>query len=158
MRGATADERGGPTLDGHRFDLIGKWLAADNSRRATVRALAAGAFAIGLGRFSPENASAKCVSPGKSCKGKNGKKKKCCGGAKCKGGKCQCPAGHQACGENCVDPMSDLQNCGQCGNACGSTETCKSGNCCVEQGPPGPHHACCSGIHCNPPGQNCVCT
>jgi hypothetical protein len=155
--GSATKEPGGTTMDGFRFDLIGKWLATSKSRRITLRALAAGALVVGPGRLALETASAKCVNPGKTCKSKNGKKKKCCGGVKCKGGKCQCPTGLKACGGLCVDILSDLDHCGQCGNACGGDEICKYGSCCANSGPSGPDVVCCSGIICNPPGENCVC-
>ncbi len=33
------------------------------------------------------------------------------------------------CGSACADLSTDMQNCGFCGNACGSYQTCKSGQC-----------------------------
>jgi hypothetical protein len=144
-------------MDGTHFDLISRWLAAGNSRRSTLRTLAVSALAAGIGGLNPHDASAKCVNPGQKCKGKHGKKKKCCGGAKCQGSKCKCPGDLLACGALCVDAQSDLQHCGQCGNACGGAEICRFGHCCVKTGPQGPHNLCCTGIVCNPPGQNCIC-
>jgi hypothetical protein len=146
-------------MDGQRIDTMIRTLTRSGSRRAAVRALSGSALATFLATFGRNDAAAKCVNPGKKCKskGKNGKKLKCCGGVQCKGGKCRCAAGLQPCGNRCIDLLSDLDDCGQCGNACGGAEICYYGHCCVKSGPPGPHHACCSGFICNPPGQNCVC-
>jgi hypothetical protein len=143
-------------MDGHRFDLMSRWLVNGSSRRSALRALVGGAFAAGLSGLGLDDAAAKCVNPGKKCKSKHGKKK-CCGGAKCQGSKCKCPAGLIPCGGRCVDAENDLENCGACGNACGGAEICRFGSCCVKDGPKGPHNLCCTGVVCNPPGQNCVC-
>jgi hypothetical protein len=143
-------------MDGRRFDLLSRWLVNGSSRRSTLRALTGGVLATGLSRFGLDDAGAKCTQIGKKCK-KKGKKQKCCGGAKCEGSKCKCPGDLLACGGLCVDAFSDLQHCGECGNACGATETCYYGHCCVEDGPKGPHNLCCTGFVCNPPGQNCIC-
>lgn len=145
------------SVDESRFDAWTRLLGTYRSRRTTLRAVAAGALATALAARGGEEAAAKCVDPGKKCKSKHGKKKKCCGGAKCQGSKCKCPDGLLACGGLCVDALNDLQHCGQCDKACGATETCYYGHCCVEDGPKGPHNLCCTGFVCNPPGQNCIC-
>ena len=41
-----------------------------------------------------------------------------------------CPPGLTDCGNQCVDTLSDDQNCGTCGNACGAGESCCGGECC----------------------------
>lgn len=41
-----------------------------------------------------------------------------------------CPEGKTLCGGKCVDTSSDGNNCGRCGHACGSDESCFSGYCC----------------------------
>ena len=40
-----------------------------------------------------------------------------------------CSQGTLACGATCVDPQLNPKNCGSCGNACGATEVCASGQC-----------------------------
>ena len=40
------------------------------------------------------------------------------------------------CGSDCVDITSDPQNCGGCGLACATTETCSNGQCQGSQPPP----------------------
>jgi hypothetical protein len=109
-------------MDHDRFDDLTRWLASGASRRAAVQTLVAGAFAIGLSRLGVAEVAAKCVKPGKKCKKKHGKKKKCCGGAKCKGKKCKCTGGRLACGKTCCPPG---QMCvgGQCVTGAGTCPT-----------------------------------
>ncbi len=40
-----------------------------------------------------------------------------------------CPAGHSLCGNGCIASVSDNNNCGACGNVCGSGQTCVSSTC-----------------------------
>jgi hypothetical protein len=40
------------------------------------------------------------------------------------------------CGSQCVDVTSDANNCGGCGIACATTETCSNGQCSGAQPPP----------------------
>jgi hypothetical protein len=40
-----------------------------------------------------------------------------------------CSSGSTPCGSVCVDPQSDTQNCGRCGNACTAGTTCHAGLC-----------------------------
>lgn len=52
--------------------------------------------------------------------------------AACVGGQCVPPADGRAlliCGERCVDPRNDKNNCGGCGQRCGSREHCEDGEC-----------------------------
>src|SRR5689334_15125933 len=37
--------------------------------------------------------------------------------------------GHVICGDQCVDPASNAANCGGCGHACASTESCVNSTC-----------------------------
>jgi hypothetical protein len=46
----------------------------------------------------------------------------------------QCTGGQSKCGSACKDLTSDQQNCGACGNACGSGETCQGGQCLCSAG------------------------
>jgi len=51
-------------------------------------------------------------------------------GRACRGGACQCPASRPAqCEGRCVDPASDAQHCGRCGNACVAGAWCRNGAC-----------------------------
>ena len=40
-----------------------------------------------------------------------------------------CPAGQTNCNGQCIDLNSDINNCGQCGNACPSGQQCNAGSC-----------------------------
>jgi len=40
-----------------------------------------------------------------------------------------CPSDRRACGTNCTDIMTDVNNCGACGVSCGSTNSCQQGVC-----------------------------
>ena len=87
-------------MDGQHVDLIARWLATRKSRRATVRGLAAGALALGLGRLSLDAALADCKKLGQKC-AKNGD---CCAGAQCKGNTCVCKRGNSTCGDHLCCP------------------------------------------------------
>ena len=87
-------------MDGQQFDLISKWLATRESRRATLRGLAAGALALGLGRLSLNAALADCKKLGQKC-AKDGD---CCAGAQCKRNKCVCTGGNASCGDHLCCP------------------------------------------------------
>lgn len=114
------------------------------TRRGVLRLVAGTAVgAVLLGRLGIDAAAAKCVAPGKKCKSKKGKKKKCCGGAKCQGKRCTCPGDAIACGKNCCKPGQVCQ-----GDTCvnGALEAgdfcdpdaplaCETGNCqCISNG------------------------
>lgn len=49
----------------------------------------------------------------------------------CDTGQCraQCGSGRLACNRSCINPMTDRNNCGRCGNACDNARSCHSGNC-----------------------------
>jgi len=50
--------------------------------------------------------------------------------AVCVSGLCACPAGDRVCGNGCIDPMNDPNNCGGCGVACATTvKACQAGSC-----------------------------
>jgi len=42
---------------------------------------------------------------------------------------CTCPSGKTRCGGICVDPSTDNNNCGGCGNSCATGATCAGGSC-----------------------------
>lgn len=123
-------------MDGVQFDAITKTLAMRRSRRTTLRGIAAAALAAGVGLLGREEAAAGCKNLGQKCKKKNGKKKKCCSGAKCKGKKCKCPGGTEECGGACVPAcQSDVQarnslDCSCCQIAGAPTPCGAFGPCC----------------------------
>jgi hypothetical protein len=91
-------------MESSKFDALTR-SCETNTRRSVLRLLAGTSVgAMVLGRFGIDDAAAGCVKPGNKCKSKNGKKLKCCGGAKCKGGKCKCTNGGPACGKACCAP------------------------------------------------------
>jgi hypothetical protein len=159
-------------MNGSRFDLIGTWLATGNSRRTTVRALAAGALATGLGGLGLGEAAAKCNKNGHKCR----KRKECCSKT-CKGGTCRCTSVRKSCsgaGSGATTCCGDLlctvnacnqesrcsqQSGGTCDDDCDCKQglACRNGGCCALSGPSGPGVVCCFGVYCNPPGQNCTC-
>ena len=55
----------------------------------------------------------------------------CKAGEVCKAGKCEvsCQAGQTNCAGTCVDLLTNLINCGACGNKCKAGEVCFSGKC-----------------------------
>jgi hypothetical protein len=117
-------------MDDRHFDSLARTVSNPASRRTAVRALIGAAFGgiAGLSAWlGPEAAAAKCVDLGKVCK-KRGKTLRCCGGAKCKGGRCKCTNGKRVCGTKCVNLLNDPANCGQCGLSCASGK-CLHGAC-----------------------------
>ncbi len=90
-------------MEHSRFDAVVRgW--SGGTRRGLVRLLGGtAAGALLLGRLGMEEAAARCVKPDRKCK-KNGKKQKCCGGAKCQGGRCRCKNGGTGCGKVCCEP------------------------------------------------------
>jgi hypothetical protein len=88
-------------MDGRRFDAL-TMAIGPASRRAALRFAAGAGFAALLTQSRLEETAARCRKPGKKCKSKGGKKRKCCGGAKCKGHTCRCPQGQIGAGEQCV--------------------------------------------------------
>jgi hypothetical protein len=162
-------------LDGPRFDALVRSLG-NGTRRSALQLLAGTSLgAVLLGRLGIEDASAGCVAPGKKCKKKNGKKKKCCGGAKCQGKKCKCTNGGVGCGKVCCIPGQECQDgicvCLNGGVGCGDTCCIPGQLCVVNNGVPGCSNglipvggacdaeqpgACTSGV-CGCVGDNCTC-
>ena len=124
-------------MDDSRFDAIAR-LAGQRNRRAALQLLAASGLGVAVFRTISEDADAKCVNPDKKCKKKNGKKRKCCGGAKCKGKRCRCPESTLACGAFCCEANQvcvgegDAAVCKlKLGEACSSQDPgqCETGKC-----------------------------
>ena len=136
-------------MDDQRFDRLARSLAQRTSRRSVLRAAAAGAAAGVLARGTTASAQVDCEAPLIDCNGV------CvdlltdmdnCGdcGAICEsglvqvaciGGECvrtSCPAAlPRQCGvtvDDCVDPATDPNNCGDCGVVCASG-VCIGGAC-----------------------------
>jgi hypothetical protein len=72
-----------------------------------------------------------------------------------------CGSGKSACSGKCVDPKTDDDNCGVCGNTCASTQACVSGSCaspslqtCVDMSTPGSATTC--KAHCASLGGRCM--
>lgn len=56
--------------------------------------------------------------------------KACASHLTCDAGECVCPsAGEVDCAGACVDPATDVANCGSCGNACSEGQSCVAGKC-----------------------------
>jgi len=45
------------------------------------------------------------------------------------GGPCPCTSGLACCDGVCIDVLSDVNHCGECGSPCGANRTCNSGRC-----------------------------
>jgi hypothetical protein len=90
-------------MDPTRFDTLIRGLsraaAPVPTRRAVLATLAAALVAVGSGHV-PAAA----------------KKKKCKGGT-------------LKCNKVCIDPQTDVSNCGTCGNVCGQGQSCDGGTC-----------------------------
>jgi hypothetical protein len=97
-------------MDAERFDRLTQHLGRALSRRRLGGVAAALGLAAGLGAATPADAKPK----------KKGKKKK-----KPK----SCAVGTVRCGTVCVNPQTDAQHCGGCGNACGNNRACVGGTC-----------------------------
>src|SRR5208282_236086 len=56
-----------------------------------------------------------------------------------------CPDGTIACGQTCIDPLTDDANCGSCGNKCSGTLGCSTGLCVPTVGLTGQTPSCPNG-------------
>ena len=45
------------------------------------------------------------------------------------GGPCPCASGLACCDGVCIDVLSDVNHCGECGSPCGANRTCNAGRC-----------------------------
>ncbi len=98
-------------MDPSRFDDLTKNLATTTSRRQALKAMAATVLGSVLGLAGIGTAFANCKPNGIGCNIGS----QCCSGACCKG--------------TCTDLNNDVHNCGKCGHACGSGQTCQNGTC-----------------------------
>lgn len=135
-------------MDGRRFDLLSKSLAPRDSRRSTLRGLAAGILAAGLSRLGPPVAKAKkkkkkkCRKLKQPCNGSS-LDNNCCGSLLCFTTTCQA-------GKRCCKGLGS--GCTSVCDCCGSDRECISGECCVAEGGAcaifGESH-CCPGLSCD---------
>ena len=44
-------------------------------------------------------------------------------------GQVVCPSDRRACGSDCIDTLTDVDNCGACGTSCTASQTCQQGTC-----------------------------
>jgi hypothetical protein len=108
-----------------RLDRIARDLASGRlSRRTALKRTMGGVAALALpSALLAEPALARCP-PSRQCGDK------CCpSGFRCKRGKCICKSGLKKCGKKCIDVAVDESNCGACGHACASGQSCVGGQC-----------------------------
>jgi len=133
-------------MDASRFDALARAVTSTASRRAITGSLFAGSLMALLGLSGQDDAVAR-----RKRRSRNKRKKRCkepCGPCeRCQSGKCQllengepcgnngicddgeCVCAQGACGDTCVDLLTDDQNCGQCNLACPSGQHCLHGTC-----------------------------
>jgi hypothetical protein len=88
-------------VDEERFDSLARTVATTTGRRHLLAGLAGVAGLLtGVGRV---DAFTRCGKPGKKCKFKNGTKRHCCSGSRCKRRRCTCSEGRVRCGKRCCE-------------------------------------------------------
>lgn len=124
-------------MDGSRFDEMTSRLSVAATRRralGVVAGLLGGAVVAGEAAAGPASVPRQVCRPaGIGCT----RDTQCCAGM-CETGRllprtrrnrCACPEGLVGCGSQCVDTQTDVANCGACGAACASGESCLGGDC-----------------------------
>lgn len=110
-------------MDSSRFDVLTRSLAANLTRRGLVAWLAPIlAMLLPWLESTPTAAKGTCRKPGKRCGGKDGPR--CCGQAKCRGGRCQCRGRRKLCRGKCIPKANCCQDAD-----CGGGATCQNGTC-----------------------------
>ena len=119
-------------MDGTRFDDVARRFGRMLDRRRVLAAIAA-IGAAGVAGVDDVGAAPRrtCRPVAASCL----RNRDCCSGIcetrrtapRNRRNRCVCPAGELACGMECVDPSSNKNHCGACGNVCPGT--CVSGVC-----------------------------
>ena len=122
-------------MDATRFDHIARHINRRSTRRqgviGTIGALILASTAGHVEAGSPETQG--CKTHDKKCS----KKKKCCSGMKCKGGRCACKTAYpDVCNGYCVDVQTDDRACGNCGTMCVVGYTCEAATCTAICSPP----------------------
>ncbi len=107
-------------MDSEAFDRFISALGRTGSRRGVVQVVATTVGLGGLSLLGLQDTAAR-------------KRKR-----RCTGGTLKCAVG-------CIDPQTDFNNCGTCGNVCGQGQTCTAGTCTGGGGSPPP-----------PPVQSCT--
>ncbi len=135
-------------------DIISAFVTKPSPRRVLGKLLS-GAIAL-LADASSRDAEAKCVKLGKKCK-KKGRKRKCCGGAKCKK-KCACRSTDKACNGACI-PGTSCCGDAECNGGICQDGACRrapfQGTCTAAQ------DSCVSGaglLRCGSTPDQCICT
>jgi hypothetical protein len=123
-------------MDEQRFDDLTRAFAADPtgalSRRRLLRGLAAGALGLGYGfGLGPRRKTAGAACPPDQTSRRGGACVCRVGGRPpdAASGRCPCQGQLTHCGEACVDLRRDPANCGGCGVACPTGQTCRGGAC-----------------------------
>lgn len=119
-------------MDGTRFDDVARRFGRMLDRRRVLAAVAA------IGAAGVAGVDAVGAAPRRTCRPVAAsclRGRECCSGIcetrrtapRNRRNRCVCPAGEIACGMECVDPSSNKNHCGACGNVCPGT--CVSGVC-----------------------------
>jgi hypothetical protein len=139
---------------------------ANGSCRCNGVACAPGDACCTSGCANTKTDPANCGACGHSCNaGETCMNSQCvCGSAPCSPGQICCPGGATT-GPTCVDPNGDRNNCGFCGNRCGTGEMCTNSMCTCAGNPHcvGNETCCTSGcadlandpLHCGSCGHAC---
>jgi hypothetical protein len=104
-------------MDGQRLAAAAQAVVAGESRRQLLGGAVSSRLATGLGWLGFDDAATARLKVGK----------KCCAGARCKGGRCKCKSGLSTCASACVHPATFQGaplNRGQCGNICTDAAPC----------------------------------
>ena len=131
-------------MGGKRVDGLVRLLAENGSRRSALRHVLGGLIGGVAGHLGGEGALARCRAVGRGCE----RGERCCGGARCRRGKCRCTGDTKRCGRACI-PMT---NC--CTDLdCSQDLHCTGGTCQVCPADPCLEPTNCGGT----PGQPCTC-
>ncbi len=117
-------------MDGHRFDDLTRSLVRATTRRQAVRTLFGGILGVGaalLGSRAETGASTRERYPLPLC---DPRRPSCPEGHACINRRCvPCGPIRIACGNACIDPLKNRNNCGDCGIVCKPHEVCGLGVC-----------------------------
>lgn len=120
--------KGVHALNSKQFDQMTRWFNRRVTRRTGIFAAIGGAVTASTSDVADARRAepAGCKTYNKKCS----KKKKCCSGMKCKGGRCICkPDFPDVCDGYCVDFETDARACGNCGTMCAVGFACEASTC-----------------------------